>query len=538
MEIVSKWLETLSNSLLQTSPVEDVLDGEDIKEHENLFKQILDTSSVAICFIDLHGNIAHANHRMAEMFHFPLNTLIHEKKYLDLVHPNAKMESSEKLFALLNDKLSSLELERLYIRSDHSVFWGHFTGKVFYNTHGIRLGAVAVIADIDERKYIQQCEQHHKHILHMMMHKEPLARILHTMVEEIHTMHLQRLSCTVFLLDETKQKLYIGATSLSLAQESITLLQTIYNDSHLFNSLLALPQEPHLMSTFATQHPAWHTLFQNTHFNASYLYWIVPIYSPLQTSIGFMLLCSNEQRPLSSQELKLIEDDSAYIALAVDKSRNDAKLQLAANVFTHSKEGIIITQPDGEIIEANEAFCRSCGYSMQEIIGQNPRILKSGRQHASFYKHMWESIFTKGSWQGEIWNRHKNGNIYAEMVTISAIKNSQGEVQHFVALFTDISAIKEHEQELEHLAQHDALTALPNRLLLKDRLSQAIAEAKRYHTYLAVVYVDLDGFKAVNDTYGHTTGDELLVIVAQKMSSIIRQNETIARLGGDELLSY
>jgi len=149
---------------------------------------------------------------------------------------------------------------------------------------------------------------------------------------------------------------------------------------------------------------------------------------------------------------------------------------------------------------------------------------------------MWESIFIKGSWKGEIWNRHKNGSIYAEMVTISAIKDSQGEIQHFVALFTDISSIKEHEKELEHLAQHDALTALPNRFLLKDRLLQAIAEAKRYQTYLAVVYIDLDGFKAVNDTYGHAMGDELLIVVSRHIASIIRQNETVARLGGDEFL--
>lgn len=149
---------------------------------------------------------------------------------------------------------------------------------------------------------------------------------------------------------------------------------------------------------------------------------------------------------------------------------------------------------------------------------------------------MWENIFIQGSWKGEIWNRNKNGNIYAEMVTISAIKDSQGEIQHFIALFTDISAIKEHEKELEHLAQHDALTALPNRFLLKDRLSQAIAEAKRYQKYLAIVYIDLDGFKAVNDTYGHSMGDELLIIVSQNIGALIRQNETIARLGGDEFL--
>ena len=505
------------------------------REQENLFKQILDTSNVAIFIVNSDGRILHANQRMAEMFLYPKETLLESINYLDLVYPSERAESSLKLNALLSHQTPALDSERIYIRHDGSLFWGHFTGTVFYNTHGEKIGAVATIADIDDRKYAQKNEQHHKHILQMLMHQEPLSSILHVISEELRLLHCEHLDSTISVLDETNQHFYLGATSSRLEKESRSLLQCTNINPSLVKMLIELPPQVYMLNTLKNDDP-WSESLQFLDLHPSYYYWISPIYSAFNTFLGFFLLCSFEQPFLSDKELKLIENNSTLVAIAIEKSRNDAKLKLAANVFTHSKEGIIITDPNGTIIEANDAFYHSCGYSTEEIIGKNPRILKSGRQHPSFYKNMWETIFTKGSWRGEIWNRHKNGSIYAEMITISAIKDSQGEVQHFVALFTDISTIKAHEEELEHLAQHDALTALPNRFLLKDRLSQAMAEAKRYQKYLAIVYIDLDGFKAVNDTYGHAMGDELLILVSQRINALIRQNETIARLGGDEFL--
>ena len=504
-------------------------------EQENLFKQILDTSNVAIFVVNSDGHILHANQRMAEMFQYSSETLLEGKSYLELVYPSDRNESAQKLHALLSNQTPFLDLERIYMRPDGSFFWGHFTGSLFCNTKGEKIGAVATIADIDDRKYAQKSEQHHKHILHMLMHQEPLSSILHVIIEEIQELHLNHLSGTIILLDEIHQNFYLGATSSSLEKESIALLQNTNYDPSLFQILTSLPAQTQSLNTLLVD-LAWKESFKNLNLNPLYHYWISPIYSTQNVSLGFFLLCSFEQPLLSDKEIKLIESDSALIVLAIEKSCNDAKLQLAANVFTHSKEGIIITDPNGTIIEANEAFCHSCGYSLDEIIGKNPRILKSGKQSLHFYKTMWENIFTKGKWQGEIWNRRKNGSIYAEMVTISAIKDSQGEVQHFVALFTDISSIKANEKKLEHLAHHDALTALPNRFLLKDRLLQGIAAAKRYQTYLAIVYIDLDGFKTVNDTYGHAMGDQLLIVVSERITALIRLNETAARLGGDEFL--
>jgi diguanylate cyclase (GGDEF)-like protein/PAS domain S-box-containing protein len=215
----------------------------------------------------------------------------------------------------------------------------------------------------------------------------------------------------------------------------------------------------------------------------------------------------------------------------------EAKLQQAASVFEYAREGIMITDVHGTIVDVNEAFTRITGFSREDAIGQNPRILKSGRQDAGFYENMWRNLTEQGHWSGEVWNRHKNGEVYAELLTISAMRDEQGNTQRYVGLFSDITAIKAHQSQLEHLAHFDALTNLPNRLLLTDRLQQAMTHAQRRGQQLAVAYLDLDGFKNVNDQYGHDIGDQLLIHLATTMKNALREGDTLARIGGDEFVA-
>ncbi len=219
-----------------------------------------------------------------------------------------------------------------------------------------------------------------------------------------------------------------------------------------------------------------------------------------------------------------------------ERKRADDKLRLAARVFEHANEGITVTDADGTILDVNAAFSRITGYSRGEAIGQNPRILKSGRHDKAFYANLWKHIKELGSWKGEVWNRRKDGEIYAELLTIGTIQDENGLAQGYVALFSDISDQKAHQRQLEHIAHHDALTGLPNRVLLADRLKQAMAQSQRRGGQLAVLYLDLDGFKAVNDLYGHDVGDELLVRVAEWVRRTLREGDTLARLGGDEFV--
>jgi diguanylate cyclase (GGDEF)-like protein/PAS domain S-box-containing protein len=235
------------------------------------------------------------------------------------------------------------------------------------------------------------------------------------------------------------------------------------------------------------------------------------------------------------------DDQMEYvIAIGTDiteRNKAEEKLHLAASVFTHAREGITITTPDGTIIDVNDTFTRITGYSRDEVLGRNTRILGSGRQGKEFYAAMWRDLIENGNWYGEIWNRRKNGEVYAEMLTISAVRDAEGNTRHYVALFSDITALKEHEKQLEHIAHYDALTTLPNRVLLADRLQQAMTQAQRRGQRLAVAYLDLDGFKAINDHHGHEAGDQLLMTVAIRMKQTLREGDTLARLGGDEFVA-
>jgi diguanylate cyclase (GGDEF)-like protein/PAS domain S-box-containing protein len=209
----------------------------------------------------------------------------------------------------------------------------------------------------------------------------------------------------------------------------------------------------------------------------------------------------------------------------------------AASVFTYAHEGIMITEANGEILNVNDAFTRITGYGREEVLGKNPRFLSSGHQDSGFYTAMFADLREKGHWHGEVWNRRKGGELYLESLTITAVCGSNASIEHYVAFFTDITMIKERQRQLEHMAHFDALTNLPNRLLLLDRLSQALAQAERHGKTLAIAYLDLDGFKAVNDRHGHIAGDQLLIAVANRMKLALREGDTLARLGGDEFVA-
>jgi diguanylate cyclase (GGDEF)-like protein/PAS domain S-box-containing protein len=219
-----------------------------------------------------------------------------------------------------------------------------------------------------------------------------------------------------------------------------------------------------------------------------------------------------------------------------DRRRVEETLRITASVFDNTREAIIITDADNRIIDVNPAFSSITGYSRAEVLGGNPGLLKSGRQDEAFYRTMWAALKQDRAWRGEIWNRRKSGEIYAELLSVSAICDEGGRVQRYVAVFSDITYFKDHEAELSHVANYDALTGVPNRRLLGDRMGQAIVHAQRSGNMLAVCYIDLDGFKAVNDQYGHETGDLLLVAITRRLQEVLRAGDTLARLGGDEFV--
>jgi diguanylate cyclase (GGDEF)-like protein/PAS domain S-box-containing protein len=237
--------------------------------------------------------------------------------------------------------------------------------------------------------------------------------------------------------------------------------------------------------------------------------------------------------PLYDQQGKVVN----LIAVTRDITRfkqSQSELLLSSRVFSEAQEGIIITDASGTIVDVNPAFCSITGYSREEIIGQNPRILHSGKQGPEFYAALWKALSESGHWKGEIWNRKKNGELYAELISINALRNESGQIINYVALFLNITAAKHQQASLELMAHYDPTTGLPKHALFTDRFMQAIARSKRDKTLLAICYLGLDHFSQVNNTFGHETCDALLIETAKRIKASMREHDTVSSMGGDE----
>ncbi|MBA6380172.1 MULTISPECIES: EAL domain-containing protein [unclassified Colwellia] len=240
------------------------------------------------------------------------------------------------------------------------------------------------------------------------------------------------------------------------------------------------------------------------------------------------LAIANEEKDKRADELVIANEEKEHLL---------QKIRRAASVFTHTQESIMITDATATITEVNDTFSRITGYDSKDVLGENSRILQSGCESPEFFREMWDTLQTQGHWRGEISNRRKNGQIFPAMLSISAVKNADGLTQHYVSLSTDISSIKAYQGQLERITHYDLLTNLPNRVLVADRITQAMVQCQRGSQSLAVAFMDLDGFKDVNDKYGHNMGDELLIAVSQQMQAALHEDDTLARIGGDEFIA-
>jgi len=261
----------------------------------------------------------------------------------------------------------------------------------------------------------------------------------------------------------------------------------------------------------------------------------VPVVSDDQ--VVLIVGVANRSDYYNKSEMNALELLANHLWLLIQKKRNLKELELNAEVFHSSNEGIVITDSDNNIVAVNDAFCKMSGYKEKELLGKNPNILKSERQEDKFYQEMWKEILATGQWHGEIWNQTKEGQNYPEWLSISVAKDENNNITNYIALHSDMSEYKAAEEKINYLAHFDSLTKLPNRTLLQDRANVALANAKRNNTHTALLFLDLDRFKNINDSLGHSVGDKLLKALAERLLSDLRGEDTISRMGGDEFIA-
>lgn len=262
--------------------------------------------------------------------------------------------------------------------------------------------------------------------------------------------------------------------------------------------------------------------------------WAEPVMTASGGVSGALVAFGQAGQRFVPPDLPEIQQSASLIGIAMQRQHSDDALRLAASVYEASSEAVMVVDPGNRIVAVNPAFTSTTGYTIEDVFGQDPKMLSSGRHDAAFYKGMWSSILTTGSWRGEVWNRRKNGEEYVEWVSINTVLDEAGEVQRRVAVFSDITDRKAAEEMVWRKANYDSLTGLPNRQLFLDRVDQALVKAERDEDMVALLFVDLDHFKNVNDTLGHEVGDIMLKEAAERIRACVRQSDTVARMGGDE----
>lgn len=470
-------------------------------ENQLELQAIYDTSGVAILLVDTRGVVTYANKHMAEMFATSHDELI-GLPYVRLVPEREREVVPQRISGLVASDIDELVLERSYLRRDGREFWGLLSAHRLLDSAGNTRGLVGVIIDMTERRdaeeRLRNSEARYRSLTEAM---QDVVWIL-----DVDTMRFTYCSPSVRLLSGYAAEEIVGAS-----------LSQIY-----------IPETARYMGELI----AARSLALQAGQEESGRYYV-----------DELDLCHKNGCAVATEIVSIFshDPDTGHQLLRgvtrniTDRKRHEEEQRIAAVAF-ESRESMIVTDAAGFVIRVNKAFTELTGYQPEEVLGNTLRVLHSGRHDHEFYEEMWAVILREGFWQGEIWNRRKDGHIYPEWLSITAVRNDAGRTTHYIGASFDITRRVESESEIRNLAFYDPLTGLPNRRLFADRLGQAFAKSSRSHKFGAVLYVDLDRFKEVNDCLGHAEGDRLLEIVADRLATNVREGDTVSRFGGDEFV--
>lgn len=425
----------------------------------------------------------------------------------------------------------------------HDYRFFHRTGRIIWILDELRLvrsidgqplEIVGAWLDISEHKRAELIRGAHQSALDLIVTNHSLPVILNDIAQRLETINPDML-VSILLLDKHTRRLKHGVAPSLPADYNAVIDQLEIGDGVGSCGTSAWRGEPVIVADI-DQHPYWQPYLELTRKANLHACWSVPFKDAAGKVLGIFSIYHHTPREPVLADLALINEFVSITALAVQKVYAAETLKQAAAVFESTREGVVITDLESRIVAVNRAYTEITGYSEAQVLGKNPKIIKSGRHDELFYQAMWASLSQAGYWCGEIWSRRSNGEIYPQWLTISTVCNDRNEPCNYVGVFTDITQTKQSEARLMHLAHYDPLTGLPNRLLVQSRLHHAIERAQRPSYRIATLYLDLDRFKNVNDSLGHPIGDELLIMLASRLKKRLREEDTLARLGGDEFL--
>ncbi|MBA4255804.1 MAG: two-component system response regulator [Polaromonas sp.] len=432
---------------------------------------------------------------------------------------------------LMHQDLFSQEYR--FRRGDGSTLWLHEELRITRDPMGRPQEAVGAWMDITDKKRHEAIRQARQVALDHVAANTPLGDLLHDLAQDLQNIEPELCACIWVKSARRAQQPCSASPNLPLALSQLhNSVAPEANGSPCDAAMLS----GELVVVDDVQQSPWASLLAPAAQAGLQACWFVPMRDDAGHVMGTFGVFRERKGQPTDRELDLVMEFARITAMAVDKVRANEAMKQAATVFQATHDGVFITDLGPRIIATNRAYTDITGYTEDEVLGKNPSFLQSGRHAPDFYQSLWAHLKQEGRWHGEVWNRRKNGEIYPQWLTISAVKNEQGVPFQYVGVFTDITQIRQSEARLERLAHYDPLTDLPNRLLLQSRLTHAVERAHRHRNQVAVLFLDLDRFKNVNDSLGHPAGDALLQMLAKRLSQRVRESDTLGRLGGDEFL--
>lgn len=452
--------------------------------------------------------------------------------WLDHVHPDDRAAALTQLQALSVGE-QQIQDYRFYDQSG-GLHWIHDEMRLVEFANGHPAEVNGIWQDMTASRLAEQLRETRVAVLDGLMSSRPLNSILTEIAERLEALHPDML-VSILVMGSSGGALKTGAAPSLPAffSEAVDGLEPKIGNGSCGTS--AATGEIVIVED-VLDHEYWAAYTELTGRAGVRACWSIPFKDTSGQVIGTFGIYYTAPRSPQQAELDLIGEFARMASLAVERSRANASLRQAAAVFESTREGVVITDLQPRIVGINPAYTVITGYAEEEVIGRNPSLLQSGREGEVFYQAMWQSIRESGHWQGEIWNRRKNGELFPQLLTVNTVYDGEGQPTNYVGVMTDISQLKDSEARLAHLAHYDPLTHLPNRLLVQSRLKHALESAERHSRKVAVLYIDLDRFKNVNDSLGHPVGDELLEALAARMQARLRDEDTLGRFGGDEFL--
>lgn len=518
---------------------------------ERRFRATFEQAAVGMAHVAPDGRWLLVNDRLCAMVGYSCQELS-QKTFQNITYPDDLEKDLWLVEQVLTDQIRTYSMEKRYVHQDGDIVWVNLTVSLLRNAAGQPEYFIFVIDDITPRKRIEQrLARISRFYAALSLANQAILRNVESddqLFEEICRIAVkcgELKGAWIGLLDSNAKQLRVAAAFGELRGRLVSMGESITEGS-------GLPYQPARMVLDSGSHwlgndllrghddeTDWQILVATTGVRSCAAF-------PLKRAgavIGAFSLYASEPEFFDPELVKLLDEMAADVSFALDnieregqRRRAEQELRLAAAVYEQSAEGILVSDRDNCIVMVNRAFTEVTGYTLDEIRGQNPRILSSGRHDRDFYRSLWASLREIGHWQGEIWNRRKNGEVYPEWLGITALRDAENQIGHYIGIFNDVSVRKAAEEKIQYLAHHDPLTGLPNRMLLQDRLRQALARAARHHQRVAVLLLDLDRFKTINDSLGHAVGDRLLQGFGQRLSDLVSDDDTVCRRGGDEFV--